>query len=131
MNLNRKTLREAVASLLTVFLVLSVGPVGAFAQAETGQLTVKATDPQGGVVSGATVTVKSVATNAERTATTNEEGNATITNLQPGVYDITVTGGSGFAPFKQQAQVTVGSKVSIDASLSPTGTSESVTVVAG
>ncbi|HWO02435.1 MAG TPA: carboxypeptidase regulatory-like domain-containing protein, partial [Blastocatellia bacterium] len=131
MNLRRKTLREAVASLLTVLLLLSLGPVAAFAQAETGQMTVKVTDPQGAVVPGATVSVKSTATSAERTTTTNEEGFATITNLQPGVYDITVTGGSGFAPHKSQAQITVGAKLSVDATLAPTGTTESVTVVAG
>ncbi|HSO76759.1 MAG TPA: TonB-dependent receptor [Blastocatellia bacterium] len=131
MNLKQKTLREAVASLLTTFLLLSFSPVAAFAQTETGQITVRATDPQGAVVSGAMVSVKSTATSAERTATTNEEGNATITNLQPGVYDVTVTGGSGFAPYKQQAQIMVGAKLTIDATLSPTGTTESVTVVAG
>lgn len=131
MNLKRKTLREAVASLLTTFLFLSLSPVAAFAQTETGQITVRASDPQGAVVSGAMVSVKSTATSAERTATTNEEGNATITNLQPGVYDVTVTGGSGFAPFKQQAQITVGTRLAIDASLAPTGTAESITVVAG
>jgi hypothetical protein len=113
-------------------MLLSFGPVAAsFAQTETGQITVKATDPQGAVVPGATVSVKSTATNAERTATTNDEGVATITNLQPGVYAVTVTGGSGFAPFKQQAQVTVGAKLTVEAALSPTGTTESITVVAG
>lgn len=131
MNFKRKTLREAMASLLTTFLLLSFSPVAALAQTETGQITVRATDPQGAVVPGATVSVKSTATSAERTATTNEEGNATITNLQPGVYDVTVTGGSGFSPFKQQAQITVGSRVTIDASLAPTGAAESITVVAG
>jgi hypothetical protein len=61
---------------------------------------------------------------------TNEEGVATVTNLQSGVYNITVTG-SGFAPFKQQAQVTVGGRVSVDAELSATARGESITVVAG
>ncbi|HTG17042.1 MAG TPA: carboxypeptidase regulatory-like domain-containing protein, partial [Blastocatellia bacterium] len=131
MNLRRKTLREAVASLLAVFMLLSFGPVAAFAQTETGQITVKATDPQGAVVPGATVSVKSAGTSAERTATTNEEGTATFTNLQPGLYDVTVTGGSGFAPYKQQAQVSVGTRLTVEAALSPTGTTESITVVAG
>ena len=131
MNLKRKTLREAVASLLAVFMLLSFGPVAAFAQTETGQITVKATDAQGAVVPGAAVSVKSAGTGAERTATTNEEGVATITNLQPGLYDVTVTGGSGFAPFKQQAQVSVGTRLSVEAALSPTGSTESITVVAG
>src|SRR5207247_7769553 len=101
MKVKRRVLKEAAASLLAVFLLLSLGLVSAFAQTETGQITVKATDTSGAALAGASVTVKSTATSAERTATTNEEGIATITNLNPGIYDVTVTGGSGFAPFKQ------------------------------
>src|SRR5262245_62142432 len=130
MHFHRKTLREAVARVLTVLLLFSLGPVAAFAQTETGQITVKATDPQGAVVPGATVVVKSTTTGAERTATTNEDGIATLTALQPGVYDVTITG-SGFAPYKQQANVTVGGKLNLEASLSATARGESVTVIAG
>src|SRR5436190_8739657 len=130
MKVKRRGLREAIATLLTVFLLLSLGLGSALAQTETGQVTVKATDPQGAVVAGATVLVKSTATGAERTTTTNAEGIATITNLQPGVYDITVTSGN-FAPFKQQQQITVGGKMSLDANLSITAKGEVVNVVAG
>ncbi|HXG93774.1 MAG TPA: TonB-dependent receptor [Blastocatellia bacterium] len=130
MRLKRKTLREAAASLLAFFLLLSSGPVAVFAQVETGQITVKATDPQGAVIAGATVSVKSTTTGAERTAITNEEGIAVITALQPGLYDVTVTAGD-FAPNKQQANVTVGAKLSLEAQLSAAAKSESVTVVAG
>jgi hypothetical protein len=130
MKFKRKTLREVVASLLTVLLLLSLGPVAVFAQGETGQITVKATDPQGSVVSGATVVARSTTTGAERAATTNDEGVAIITALQPGVYDVTVNG-SGFAPYKQQANVTVGSKLNLEAPLSATARGESVTVIAG
>src|ERR1700754_4376857 len=119
MNFHRKTLREAVAGVLTILLLLSLGPVAALAQTETGQITVKATDPQGAVVPGATVTVKSTSTGAERTATTNEDGIAVVIALQSGVYDVTVVG-SGFAPYRQQANVTVGAKVNLEASLSAT-----------
>src|SRR5262249_1569526 len=130
MKVKRRVLKKGIANLLAVFLLLSAGLASAFAQGETGQITVKATDEKGAVVAGATVTVKSIGTGAERTTTTNEEGVATITNLQSGVYEVTVTGG-GFAPFKQQAQVTVGAKLSIDAPLSATAKGESITVVAG
>jgi len=71
MNTNRRMLKKAVASLLTLFLLMSLGPVAAFAQSETGQVTVKAVDPQGAVVPGATVVVKSVERGSESTNTTN------------------------------------------------------------
>jgi uncharacterized lipoprotein YajG len=89
MTVKGKALKKAVASLLAVFFLL---PLAAFAQTETGQITVKAIDPQKAVVAGATVTVKSVDRGTTQTATTNDEGTATITNLQPGEYEVTVTG---------------------------------------
>ena len=130
MNTNRRMLKKAVASLLTLFLLMSLGPVAAFAQTETGQLTVKATDPQGAVVPGATVTVKSVERGTEATNTTNEEGVAIITNLQPGLYDVTVSGG-GFAASTQRAQITAGAKLTIESALSATAQSAVVNIVAG
>src|SRR6266852_2513837 len=107
MKVKGRVLKEAFASLLAVFLLLSLGLASAFAQTETGQITVKATDTTGAAVAGAKVSVKSQGTTAERTATTGDEGTATFTNLQPGRYDVTVIGG-GFAPYTQQAEVTVG-----------------------
>jgi hypothetical protein len=127
----KRRVKEAAASLLAVFLLLSLGVASALAQTETGQITVKAVDEKGAVVAGATVSVKSTNTNAERIGTTNEEGVVTITNLNPGIYDVTVTGGSGFAPFKQQANVSVGGRINIDATMSATAKGETITVVAG
>ncbi len=129
MKFKRKKLSGVLISLLAGLVVWSFGSAGAFAQTETGQISVKAIDPQGAVIAGATVTVKSVTTGAEKTTTTNEEGAATITNLQPGVYDVTVTA-SGFAPYKQQAQVTVGGRVTVEAAIAATAKGESITVVA-
>ena len=130
MKIKRKKRLEVLVSLLAGFVIWSFGPAVTLAQTETGQITVKAIDPQGAVVGGASISIKSVTTSAVRLATTNAEGVATVTNLQPGVYDVTVTGG-GFAPFKQQAQVTVGGKSNVEATLSATAKGESITVVAG
>jgi hypothetical protein len=130
MKSNRKTLREMVASLLAVFLVLSVLPVSGLAQTETGQITVKASDPQGAVIPAATVSVKSVERAQTVTGTTNDEGVAIITNLQPGLYEIVVSA-SGFANYTQRAQITAGAKLSIDASLAASGAGVVVDVVAG
>ncbi|MEN3334969.1 MAG: hypothetical protein V7641_4334 [Blastocatellia bacterium] len=126
MNIKGKTLKKAVASLLAVFFLL---PLTVFAQ-ESGQISVKVTDPSKAAVAGAVVTVKSVERGTTLTANTNEEGVALVTGLQPGQYDVTATG-SGFAPFTQRAQVTVGAKLSLEAELSAQAKSESVNVVAG
>src|SRR6185295_5224034 len=65
----------------------------------------------------AAINLKSVETGAQRSATTNDEGVYTITNLQPGIYEIIVTA-SNFAKSTQRVQVTVGAKASLDTSLS-------------
>src|SRR5262249_47652609 len=125
----KRLLRESIARLVTVLLLVSLGPA-ALAQTETGQITIKAVDPQNAVIPGASVSIKSTTTGAERLATTNDEGIATITALQPGLYDVTVTA-TGFAPHKLQANVTVGAKLNIDALLSATAKGDTVTVIAG
>ena len=103
----------------------------ALAQIETGQITGKVSDPNGAVVAGATVTVKSVDAGAERTATTNEEGLYTVTNLQPGLYEVTVQAAS-FARSTQRVQVTVGARASVETTLSVTEIAAgTVDVVAG
>ena len=127
---NRRTVQRVLSLMLAVLLSsLSAFPV--FAQTETGQITVKVTDPQGAVIPGATVTVRSVDRGTTLPAvTSSEEGTATITNLQPGLYEVTVTT-AGFANFTQQAQVTVGARLSIEAAMSATARGEVINVVAG
>jgi hypothetical protein len=115
---------------LGLLLVAALGPA-ASAQVETGQITGRVTDPNGAVVPGAAVAVKSVETGAERAATTDEEGAYTVTNLQPGLYDVSVQA-QNFAKSTQRVQVTVGAKASLETQLSVTELKgEQVVVVAG
>ncbi|MGH9800046.1 MAG: carboxypeptidase-like regulatory domain-containing protein, partial [Blastocatellia bacterium] len=116
---------------LKCILSLALFVVGAAAQTETGQIIGKVIDPNSAVVSGATVIVKSVATGAERTATTQSDGSYTITNLQPGIYSVSVKA-SGFAASQQKVNVTVGAKVTLETALSVTAvTAATVDIVAG
>jgi len=55
-----------------------------------GSLQGTVTDPQGGVVSGATVTLTSNETNSSKTATTSGAGVYSIPGLAPGSYSLTV-----------------------------------------
>ena len=119
-------LRRAAAALSLV-MALSIG---AAAQTETGQISGKVVDPAGAAVAGASVTAKSVESGTERTVTTDSEGSYTITNLQPGIYDVTATG-TGFQPGTQRAQVTTGGRVSLDVPLGITTVGGEITVVAG
>src|ERR1044071_7722645 len=111
-----------VVALAALLFALSAT---AFAQLETGQITGRVTDPNGAVVPGAAGAVKSVETGAVRNSTADEEGIYTVTNLLPGLYDVTVEAQS-FAKSTQRVQVTVGARASLDTQLSVT-----VNVVAG
>ena len=125
---NRAALRatRALATLLAVMLF----SVAASAQTETGQIIGKVTDPNGAVVTGASVTVKSVETGRTLAATSNEEGVYTLTNLQPGLYDVTINA-QGFGANTQRVQVTVGSRTSLETALTVAAVSgETVNVVA-
>lgn len=116
--------------LLLSAAALFVLVLGAIGQTETGQISGKVTDPNGAAVPGATVTVKAVSTGAERTATADSDGLYTITNLQPGEYDVTVKGGN-FAASTQRVAVTTGGRLSLESQLGIQAVSGVVDVVAG
>ena len=126
MNPNRWGLKVLFTSLMALF-VLTVFSGAALAQTDTGQIIGTVKDPNGALVAGATVTVKSDVTGAERNTTTNDEGVFVVTNLQAGVYTVTIKGGS-FAEFKQQVAVSVGAKYSLEATLGVQQTVETVEV---
>ena len=72
----------------------------AHAQIRSATLTGTVTDPQQGVVPGATVVVTNEGTNASLQLVTNEAGLFTAPLLPAGTYSLTVTL-SGFSPFKR------------------------------
>jgi outer membrane receptor protein involved in Fe transport len=121
---------RVVGVTLTLLLALLTLPVASFAQVETGQISGTVTDPQGAVISGATVTVTSKDTGATRTAATSGEGNYTVTNLPPGTYDVKVEG-AGFGVKTVPVQVTVGTRTTVDVELAVTTGTESVDIIAG
>jgi hypothetical protein len=110
---------------------IALGAASASAQSTvTGAIGVVAKDPQGAVIPGATVTAHNEETNKEATATTDSEGRARVTELQPGHYTLVVNA-SGFASFTQQnVIVEVGRVTSVDAPLSVGTAKETVQVTA-
>src|SRR5216683_641518 len=63
----------------------------AWAQKTSGTIAGTVTDDSGALVAGASVTVTSVQTEATRTSQTNSAGLFSFPELNPGVYNITVT----------------------------------------
>jgi hypothetical protein len=87
-----------------------------FGQLEAGKISGTVRDTSGAVIPGATVTVKSVATEAERSVQSGSIGQYLIPALPPGIYEVTVTN-KGFKTFRTRAEVTVGGSATQDALL--------------
>jgi Carboxypeptidase regulatory-like domain len=113
------------AALLTLLAVLI-----AAGQEFRGSVTGKVTDPNGAIVPGATVTVQNVATNVEATTTTNDEGSYSFPVLNPGKYKLLVTKQGFKVEVRDQVEIRVADKLTIDVQLQTGNVSETVTVVA-
>ena len=91
-------------------MVLATSCVGmAYAQSDNAALTGTISDPAGAVIPNAKVTITNKATKETRTVNTNESGNFTVPNLQPGTYGVRVEA-AGF-------NVTELNDVTLDASI--------------
>lgn len=82
--------------LLAVALLFALNAAPLMAQSSTtGGLTGTVTDPSGGVISGATVTITDLGTGQTRSVTTDSNGSYKFNQLQPGNYSVTFSA-SGF-----------------------------------
>ncbi|HMV47715.1 MAG TPA: carboxypeptidase regulatory-like domain-containing protein [Blastocatellia bacterium] len=124
------TFRFSHALLLVVALMAMMNSALFAQSAVTGAINGTVSDPAGAVISNATITIKSVGTNKEQTATTTGEGSFKFSNLQPGTYTVTVAA-PGFAEFKlTQVVVEVGRATNVEAGMRVAGSGESVQVIA-
>jgi hypothetical protein len=113
---------------ITCLALLLFTTGSAFAQQPLGNISGTVTDQSGAVVSSATVTATSLATNATRTATTNEQGFFLIPTLQAGTYKLSIEA-KGFASFTvERAVVEVGQTARVDVALKVGATTETVQI---
>ena len=122
-----RLLCRIVALALTAQLMFaSIG----FAQTDQGRIAGTVHDQSKGVITGATVTVKNERTGETRTVTTNDQGLYLITNLKPSTYTVRAAA-QGFVESEITGlQLLVGATLTRDLEVKPSGTSETVTVVA-
>jgi hypothetical protein len=78
--------RRILVSFCSLFLTSA-----AWAQLPSAEISGSITDATGGVVSGATVTITNIATNIQRTLTTNSSGAYDAPALPPGSYSLKVS----------------------------------------
>ena len=86
-------LSEGKAILVTALVagVVALAVVPGWAQSGTASIGGRVTDPQAGLVAGATVTLTNVATALTRTTVTNHAGQYQVSALPPGMYTLTIT----------------------------------------
>ncbi len=111
-----------------VALAILVLQVPGHAQQTTGALSGTITDPSNAVVAGATVTVTSVATGAERSAITNTAGVFDFQTLVPGVYTVAVEASGFKKAVVREVTVSVASTSHVNVPLEIGLANETVTV---
>ncbi len=112
-----------------VFMALALFASAVSAQEFRGTVAGSVTDPNGAAVPNATVVIKNADTNIGTTVMTNNEGGYFVPLLQPGSYNITVTA-EGFKTFtRQNIQVKVDDRISVDFELA-IGTTAEVNIIA-
>jgi len=127
-----KRIPPVLARLAVLCLCLTLVPVSSFAQSQatTGDIEGRVLDPNGAVVPNASVTARNQATGFERTANTDGDGNYRIVLLPPGTYSVEATAGGFNKVGANAVQVTVGSKTSLDLSLTTGGVREEMIISA-
>jgi len=93
-----------------------------------GALGGSITDPQHAAILGATVTARSLATDATSTTKTDGAGRFIIDNLQPGAYEVQVSAANFSTVTQSRVVVEVGLVTPVDIELGVAGQSQTVTV---
>jgi len=120
-----RTIRVASVSFFVLLLSVIANAQGGVA---TGDLHVTVKDPNGNVVTSATVTAQDAAKGLERTATNDGQGGYSARQLPPGSYTVTVEV-PGFTKVQSSGvSITVGGLVELPITLSVAGGKEVVEV---
>src|SRR5215213_5288839 len=122
-------MRIFTMSLLTLCLALFTAGAALAQSSTTGSIEGSVTDPQGGTVPNASITVSGANLISPQTTTTDDEGRYRVLNLPPGRYTVTVAAVAGFGEAtKNDVEVNLSRTTSADVQVQIAGTSASVTI---
>src|SRR5215510_7029714 len=117
------------ALILTAIFLACASSV-ALAQAAQAELTGDVRDGSGAGVAKATINVTQTETGDVTKTTSGTDGGYTVTNLRPGLYNVTVEG-QGFRRFVQEGvRLMTGERIRLDVALTVGGVNEEVKVTA-
>lgn len=126
-------MRISFMALRVPFCILAlmaalVSPVAAQSQAAAADLTGTVSDSNRAVVAGATVTVRNLATNFTRNATTDKEGRFQILTLPPGSYEVAAEAQNFSKAVNPSVTLTVGQSAQLNFTLQVGGVGAEITV---
>lgn len=114
-------------SFFAVLITLS-SSIFAQSQSTTGLIQGTVVDPNGAVLSGASVTVRNVDTGFERTVTSNSDGFFTAPLLPLGKYRVTTTANGFSNTILENVEVTIGNTLALTIAMKVGGAAETVDV---
>jgi hypothetical protein len=122
-------MRRSLLSLVFALVFIPLSQLPAHAQGgTTSTISGVAVDKDGGLVPGATVTIKNTATGRVFTTTTSGQGTFSVPALEPGAYTVSVSL-SGFKTFATETRLAIGTTAEIKAVLQVGELTEVVNVV--
>jgi hypothetical protein len=113
---------------LVCIVLFSLGSVAVSAQDTRGTISGTVTDPQGGVLPGATVIVSNTGTGTATQLVTNSRGYYEAPLLLPGVYSVTIESPGFKQSIRSGLTLALGEQLQIDFQLELGSATESVTV---
>src|SRR5262245_5000766 len=117
--------------ILLLALLVAFSPLVLNAQVLYGSLTGAITDSSQSVVPGVSIHAVNVGTGVVSEVKTNDSGIYLISNLQPGIYRVTISGPSFRNIVLDNVQVEANRQRRLDATLQVAQVTESVIVTAG
>ncbi len=118
--------RRTVCAIFVLMVCLA--PLGA--QTTTGEIVGTVTDPTGGTVAGATITVTNMDTSIAVKATANASGNYVVTALGVGRYSVTVEAPGFKKSLRNDITLNVQDRLRVDVALEVGSVNETVEVAA-
>jgi Carboxypeptidase regulatory-like domain/TonB dependent receptor len=120
--------RSLVTQCALVFSLLLLICLPALSQINFGRILGTVTDPSGGAISGAAVTITNVQTGASQPLTTESDGGFVAPALPPGTYSVRAEARGFKAAEHQDVIVEVGKDTRVDVALQVGASTQTVTV---
>ena len=122
--------RNLIARIAFAFCLMCAFAISITAQTVTGSLVGHVEDINGAVIPGARVVATEINRGVTREITTNEEGNYSISSLEPGIYRVEIEQANFKKFVRENVEVAINTTVRVDAKLEAGRISEVVEVTA-